>query len=88
MEGSRKPVEAHLEPTVELPKISVPTFDGDVLSWAVFWEQFQTAINDNKKLHEAQKLAYMYLRDAVDKGPAKKVIQGLAHSAGTYTWRQ
>ena len=74
--------EAYLEPTVEVPKISVPTFDGDILSWAVFWEQFQTAIHDNKELHEAQKLAY--LRDAVDKGPAKKVIQGLAHSAGTY----
>ena len=28
--------EAHLEPTVELPKISVPTFDSDVLNWAVF----------------------------------------------------
>ena len=50
--------EAHLEPTVELPKISVPTFDGDILSWAVFWEKFQTAIHGNKKLHEAQKLAY------------------------------
>ena len=74
--------EAHLEPTVELPKISVPTFDGDVLNWAVFWEQFETAIHNSKKLHDAQKLAY--LRDAVDCGPAKKVIQGLAHSAGTY----
>lgn len=74
--------EAHLEPTVELPKISVPTFDGDVLNWAVFWEQFDTAIHSSKKLHDAQKLAY--LRDAVECGPAKKVIQGLAHSAGTY----
>ena len=52
-----------LEPTVELPKINVPTFDGDVLNWAVFWEQFETAIYNNKKLHDAQKLTY--LRDAV-----------------------
>ena len=82
LEETPKVSEAHLEPTVELPKFSVPTFDGDVLNWAVFWEQFQTAIHTNKKLHEAQKLAY--LRDAVEKGPAKKVIQGLSHSAGTY----
>ena len=67
---------------MELPKFSVPTFDGDVLNWAVFWEQFQTAIYNNKKLHEAQKLAYLW--DAVDKGPANKVIQGLSQSAGTY----
>ena len=74
--------DAHEEPTVELPKIRVPTFDGDVLNWAVFWEQFVTTIHNNKKLHDAQKLAY--LRDAVESGPAKKVIQGLAHSAGSY----
>ena len=77
-----KKSEIPLEPTVELPKISVPTFDGDVLNWAVFWEQFETAIHNSRKLHDAQKLTY--LRDAVEGGPAKKVIQGLAHSAGTY----
>ena len=74
--------EDHLEPTVELPKISVPTFDGDVLNWAVFWEEFEIAIHKNKKLHDAQKLAYLW--DAVERGPAKRVIQGLSHSAGTY----
>ena len=86
LEETPKVSEAHLEPTVELPKFSVPTFDGDVLNSVVFWEQFETAIHNNKKLHEAQKLAY--LRDAVEKGPAKKAIQGLSHSAGTYQGRQ
>ena len=66
---------SHFEPTVELPRISIPTFDGDVLNWAVFWEQFETTIHSNEKLHDAQKLAY--LRDAVASGPAKWVIQGL-----------
>ena len=73
---------SHFEPTVKLPKISVPTFDGDVLNWAMFWEQFETTIHSNEKLHDAQKLAC--LRDAVASGPAKSVIQGLAHSAGNY----
>ena len=77
-----KPSEVPLEPTVELPKISVPTFHGDVLNWAVFWEQFEMAIQNNRKLHNAQKLTY--LRDMVEGGPAQRVIQGLAHSAGTY----
>ena len=74
--------EAHREPTVELPKISVPTFDEDVLNWAVFWEQFKMAIHDNRKLRDSQKLAY--IQDAVKRGPGKRVIQGLSHSAGTY----
>ena len=38
LEDTPKVSEAHEEPTVELPKIRVPTFDGDVLNWAVFWE--------------------------------------------------
>ena len=66
---------------MELRKISVPTFDGDVLNWAVFCEQFKKAIHKNKKLHDAQKLAYLW--EAVERGPAKGVIQGLLHSAGT-----
>ena len=70
-----KATELPLEPTVELPKISVPTFDRDVCNWAIFWEQFETAIHNNRKLHDAQKLTY--LRDAVEGGPAKRVIQGL-----------
>ena len=54
LEDTPKVSEAHEESTVELPKISVATFD-DVLNWALFWEQFETTIHNNKKLHNAQK---------------------------------
>ena len=40
---------------VKLPKISVPTFNGDIIEWRNFWEQFQGS--------EAEKLAY--LKDAL-----------------------
>ena len=50
-------------------------FGGDILNWVTFWEQFEIAIHSNKKLHDVQKLAY--LRDAVEAGPAKHVINGL-----------
>ena len=30
---------------VKLPKISVPSFDGSLLNWSIFWEQFETAIH-------------------------------------------
>ena len=53
-----------------------------MLNWALFWEQFETAIHESRKLHYAQKLAY--LGDTFKRGPTKRVIQGLLHSAGTY----
>ena len=37
-EDTRKPIEAHKEPTVELPRISAPTFDGDILNCVAFSE--------------------------------------------------
>ena len=40
LEETPKVSEAHHEPTVVLPMLSVPTFDGNVLNWAIFWEQF------------------------------------------------
>jgi len=82
MEEAPKPIEVHSEPTIELPKVNIPTFDGDILNWVTFWEQFEIAIHSNKKLHDVQKLAY--LRDAVEAGPAKHVIKGLSHSASSY----
>ena len=71
------------EPAIELPKINIPTFDGDTLNWVTFWEQFDLTIQSNKKLHDVQKLAY--LRDAVEGGSSKHVIEGLSHSADSYT---
>ena len=33
MEKVPKTLEAHSEPAIELPKINIRTFDGDVLNW-------------------------------------------------------
>ena len=30
---------------VKLPKIDVPTFDGKMLNWTTFWEQFKVSIH-------------------------------------------
>ena len=73
IEAGHKPAEAHKEPIVELPRISAPIFDGDILNCVSFWEQFEVAIHSNERLHDAQK--FIYLREAVKDGPAKQVIQ-------------
>ena len=70
LEETPRSSEAPLEPMVELPKISVLTFNEDVLNWAVFWEQFETAIHDSKKLHDSLKLAYLW--DPMEKEQQKR----------------
>ena len=67
---------------INLPRIEIPTFDGNILNWRLFWEQFQAAVHDKEHLGEIDKLTY--LRDALRDGPAKNVIQGLTQSAESY----
>ena len=61
--------------SVKLPKISVPTFDGNILNWSTFWDQFNVVIHSSTQLSDSQKL--VYLREVVKDGPAKSVIEGL-----------
>ena len=67
---------------INTPRIEIPTFDGNVLNWGLFWEQFQDAVHDKQHMGEIDKL--MYRRDAHKDGPAKNVIHCLTHSAESY----
>lgn len=67
---------------VKLPKLEVPTFDGDVLHWKQFWEQFSVSIHDRANLSNAEKL--VYLQQAVKNGSAKNAIEGLSRSGDNY----
>ena len=84
LEQAPKTPEACSEPAIELPKINIPTFDGDTLNWVTRFgsSSIWLSTSSNKKLHDVQKLAY--LRDAVEAGPVKHVIKGLSHSADSY----
>ena len=66
-----------------LPRIEIPTFDGNILNWRLFWEQFQAAVHDKPHLGKVEKLI-TYLRDALKDGPARNVIQGLTQTAESY----
>lgn len=68
---------------VRLPKIDVPTFDGDLLNWKTFWEQFCIAIHDHRDLSDTEKL--VYLRHSLKDGPARSVVEGLSQSGDQYT---
>ena len=56
---------------IELPKIKVPTFNGDIMSWSTFWSTFRSTVDDRPELSDSQKLNY--LRQAV-KDPSLQLL--------------
>ena len=58
----------------DLPRIDVPTFNGEIMQWSTFWASFQSTIGDRKELTNTQRLHY--LRKAV----TDPDIQLLLHS--------
>ena len=64
---------------IRLPKLDVPTFDGDILNWR---EQFCIVIHDRTQISDAEKLAY--LRHALKDGTAKSTIERLSRSGDHY----
>ena len=58
--------------SVKLPNVSVPVFNGNILNWSTFWDQFNAVIHSSIQLSDLQKL--VYLREVVKDGPTKSVI--------------
>ncbi len=50
---------------VKLPKLDVPTYDGNILNWTTFWEQFTVAVHGHSSLSDTEKLAYLLSRVAL-----------------------
>ena len=67
---------------VKLPKLDVPIFDGNILNWKTFWEQFKVSVHDRTNISDAEKL--VYLQHALKEGTAKRVIEGLSRSGEHY----
>lgn len=57
----------------KLPKLNLPEYDGDVLEWHQFWDQFSSNI-DTRNLPDVDKLLYL---KASLKGQARQVVDGL-----------
>lgn len=64
-----------------LPKLDLPRFNGDVMSWTTFWESFYTTIHTNPSLTNIQK--FSYLRSQLSHA-AEQCISGLALSSANY----
>ena len=70
------------QPCIRLPKISIPTFNGNLLNWTSFWKQFEVTVHSKDNLQDVEKLAY--LKDVVKDTPARRVVEGLLRMAGNY----
>lgn len=67
---------------IKLPKLEVPAFDGSMIHWKQFWDQFTTAVHSKTTLSNAEKI--VYLQQALKDGTAKNAIEGLSHSGDNY----
>ena len=70
----------HGTKAVKLPKISLPTFNGEIIMFNEFWEGFQT-VHSNEELDDASKFQYLA---GLLKGPAKDLIAGMSKTAANY----
>ena len=66
--------------TAKLPKLTLPTFDGDQLQWPQFWAIFRTNIHDTD-LDGIEKLSYLR---AQLRGIALNAIEGLVMDDNSY----
>ena len=69
------------KPEVKLGKLTLPNFNGDILSFQTFWESFQSRVDSNPHLNEIDK--FDYLRNCC-KGKAADVLEPFPRTASGY----
>ena len=67
---------------IKLPKMDVPTFDGNTINWRNFWEKYELSIHSRAHLSDPEKLAY--LRQSLMDSPARHTIEGLSGPGSDY----
>ena len=69
------------ENKLKLPKIELKKFDGTVLIWQGFWDQYNSSVNENTKLSDINKFSYL---KSFLTGEALKVVEGLTLTKENY----
>ena len=69
------------EPVSRLPKLNLPIFTGDPLTWQGFRDSFDAAVHNNPMLDDIQKFNYL---QAQLQGDAARVIAGLPLTSANY----
>lgn len=64
----------------KLPKMELAKFNGDVLKWHSFWDQFSSNV-DSRNINDVDKLLYL---QSVLEGEAKRAMEGLETTNKNY----
>lgn len=75
------PPTTRREPVSRLPKLNLPIFSGDPLTWQSFCDSFDATVHNNPMLDGVQK--FNYLRAQLQ-GDAARVIAGLPLTTANY----
>ena len=73
---------SYSQATSRLPKLTLPIFTGDPLSWQIFWDSFSAAVDSSPTLGAIQK--FNYLRPQLQ-GDAARTIAGLPLTEAIYS---
>lgn len=71
----------HKQSHLKLPKLELSKFDGDVLKFQNFWDQFEVAIHDNDNVPSVKKFTYLH---SVLEGIAYHTIGGFEVTSADY----
>ena len=66
---------------IQLPKLQLQPFDGDVLKWTSFWESFENAVHKHPDLPDEEKFNHLRMNL---RGGAEKSVEGLSLTAASY----
>ena len=66
---------------MKLPKLKLPTYNGDRVKFKEFWDALKATVHKNMKLSNIEKFNYLRSRLTV---PANVAISGLSHSNENY----
>ena len=67
--------------SIRLPKLEIPSFSGEKLKWAEFWDSFEAAVHVNTSLLDVEKLNYLMSKLT---GEAKSSVSGIFLSNENY----
>ena len=65
-----------------LPKLTLPSFSGNLLEWQPFWDSFESSVHLNQGLSEIQKFNYL---QAQVEGEEARTISGFAMTNSNYS---
>lgn len=65
----------------KLPKLTLPTFNGDQLMWQTFWDTYETTVHNNPHLSDIEK--FNYLKSQLE-GEAARTIDGFSLTNANY----